>query len=330
MQFGRDHARTLLLSTCGALLAAALLAPTSLHARDTPFAGGDDAANIPLNSASKAVLVRWVADHTGLLQRLYFRVRVEGAPCKPGRSGYALGTTGRMQVATYRVLPDGRPDLNARLALEEFVPCARQTEESVDVNLGFLVTKGAEYATVVKNVDSNPSGNFFSTNYLFAATGVVGANGRNERNPNATDAYYGRDPRELVGYTTDGGANWALPGGPYGDNQGRAFIPTYVQEYADGFRGGQPYYWAGDTSSSVTMVFPNVPIPWTITPARRLHHRRRLRHPAPARQRRPARPGEPLRARHAARRHRAGYGRTRLHRQGPELRQSPTHGNPPG
>ena len=206
-----------------------------------------------------------MADHTGLLQRLYFRVRVEGAPCKPGRSGYALGTTGRMQVATYRVLPDGRPDLNARLALEEFVPCARQKEESVDVNLGFLVTKGAEYATVVKNVDSNPSGNFFSTNYLFAATGVVGANGRNERNPNATDAYYGRDPRELVGYTTDGGANWALPGGPYGDNQGRAFIPTYVQEYADGFRGGQPYYWAGDTSSSVTMVFPNVPMPWTIT-----------------------------------------------------------------
>jgi hypothetical protein len=127
------------------------------------------------------------------------------------------------------------------------------------------VERGREYATVIQNDDPDPTHNYSSTNFLYTATGLVGANARNERDPNAADAYYGLDPRELVGYSQDAGRTWSLPGGPYGPSGGRNFLPTYLQEYAGGQITGQPYYYATDpTTTTRTVIYTSVRRPWTI------------------------------------------------------------------
>lgn len=232
-----------------------------------PHAGGDSAANISVNTAGERVMTRWVAARTGTISTLYLRVKVENTTgcIYGGRTGYAAGTSGAFRATTYRVLPDGRPDTGAQLAQVQFTPCQRQSGESVDIPLNFAVTKGEEFATVVQNADGSPTTNWFSTNHLYTEAGVQGANGRNERNPDASDAYYGLDPREIVGYSTDGGATWSLPGGPYGAPGGKSFIASYIQKYSDGAVAGQPYYWTAPVSGTVAMVYPNVPQSWTIS-----------------------------------------------------------------
>jgi hypothetical protein len=228
------------------------------------LAAGDGSANFAMDSARKLALTRWVARRTGVLHTLYLHIKVEGSANCPygGRAGYASGTTGVMRVTTHLVLPDGRPDMGVALATDQFQPCARQVSESVAVRLDLSVVKGQEFATVVRNVDPDAAHNWFSQNFLYAANGLVGANARNERNPAATDALYGLDPRELVGYSPDGGATWWLPGGP---NTVAKYIPSYIQQYADGSTAGQPYYSAAPLSGPVTMTYPKIAGPWTIT-----------------------------------------------------------------
>jgi hypothetical protein len=175
-------------------------------------------------------------------------------------------------VTTHHVRPDGRPDMTGTLTVQDFRPCegprsiVNVREGVVRVPMGIRVDRGAEYATIVRNTDPVPSKNWSSTNHLWTATGIVGANGRNERSPAAADAYYGLDPRELVGYSKDGGKTWALPGGQYGHPRGRNFLPTYIQEFADGVLAGQPYYSSVPPSgANRTMVFRNIRRPWRIT-----------------------------------------------------------------
>lgn len=242
----------------------------SAGAVTTPHAGGDSAANIAMNSASKRQAIRWVAQRTGTLSTLYLRVKVEGSTNCPlgGRSGYASGTSGVLEATTYRTLSSGLPDTSSVLAKQSFNPCATQTGESVPLTLNLGVSKGQEYETVVRNADASPGTNWFSINYLYRGDygfGIAGANGRNERDPLASDAYYGLDPREVVAFSTDSGTNWSTPGGPYGASNGAAFLPTYIQKYSDGAKAGQPYYWAAAVSGTVTMVYPNVPVTWTIS-----------------------------------------------------------------
>lgn len=245
----------------------AAVAGSTAHASQAPVAGGDSAANIPLSTPDRIVATRWVAGHTGTLASLLLRVKVEGSDgCGyRGRPGYAAGDSGMLRATTVRVRHDGRPDLGRVLRRTQFAPCGRERGESVDIPLGLRVRKGMEFATLVQNVDPTPGANYFSTNHLYVKAGVVGANGRNERSARARDAVYGLDPREVVGYSTDGGATWDLPGGPYGVRGGRAFLPTYLQRYTDGVVTGQPYYWAEEVTGDVTMTFPRVPLPWTIS-----------------------------------------------------------------
>ena len=237
-----------------------------------PLAAGDSAGNMTLNGRSKWVLVRWVARRTGTLTALDLRIQADGSACRrSGRHGYGLGNGGSWHATTHTVLPDGRPDTSHTLATNDFRPC-RAGASLVDVRQGIVrlgldlsVVKGAEYATIVRNRDPAPERNYTSPNFLYLRGGAVGANARNERSPAAGDAYYGLDPRELVGYSSDGGRHWALPGGQYGRPRGRNFLPTYVQEYASGAPVGQPYYHTrGPTRESRTMVFSNVTSPWVI------------------------------------------------------------------
>jgi hypothetical protein len=268
-----------------ALLLALGLALISLvlpHARagavDAPFAGpapvaaGTSAANIPLNGAQKRIMVRWVARSTGTLSALHLRLQANGSACRlDGKTGYGAGNGGSWHATTHPVLPDGRPDQGITLATQDFRPCdgplavvdARQG--IVRLAMQLAVKQGAEYATVLRNDDPAPTTNYTSANFLYTATGILGANARNERSPLAPDSYYGLDPRELVGYSVDSGRTWALPGGPYGAPGGRNFLPTYLQEYADGSIGGQPFYYAATPSTAPrTMVFGNIRHTWVI------------------------------------------------------------------
>lgn len=256
--------------TAIAVVAVATATAGAASAVTTPHAGGDSAANISMNSAAKRQAIRWVAHRTGTLQSLYVRVKVEGSTNCPlgGRSGYAAGNTGVLEATTYRTLASGLPDTSAVLARDSFNPCTRQSGESAAITMNLAVTKGQEFATVIRNADAAPATNWFSLNYLYRGDygfGISGANGRNERDPLAADAHYGLDPREVVAFSTDAGATWKTPGGPYGANNGAAFLPTYIQSYADGAKAGQPYYWAAAASGTVTMVYPNVPVTWTIS-----------------------------------------------------------------
>jgi hypothetical protein len=237
-----------------------------------PVAAGDSAANIELDGPEKRVLVRWVARSSGTLSALHLRIQADGAVCRRnGQTEYGLGDGGGWRVTTYPVLADGRPDLSTPLQSTHFRPCTAQPDV-VDVRQGIVriamwlrVERGSEYATAIRNDAPDAGRNYTSTNFLFTDTGIVGANGRNERDPRAPDAYYGLDPRELVGYSQDAGRSWSLPGGPYGGAGGRSFLPTYLQEYANGQITGQPYYYTAEAATTTRhMVFGNITRPWTI------------------------------------------------------------------
>jgi hypothetical protein len=233
-------------------------------AAEPPLAAGDTAANIPLDSSRKRVLLRWVASDSGRLRRLYVRVKVEGSRCWAGRPGYAAGSGGVAEAIVYRTRSDGRPDVSRELARATVRPCSVQHGESLGFPLSLDVTAGEELATVVDNGDPHPTRNWFSLNFLYEHAGLVGPNSRNDRDPEAAGPAYGLDPRELVGYSSDAGRTWQLPGGPYGPSGGRAFLPTYIAEYADGRRDGQPYYYGHPLEGTVVMVFPHVRASWTI------------------------------------------------------------------
>lgn len=216
------------------------------------FAAGDSAANIQLSRKGQRVVLRWVPHRTGRLKALHLQVKVEGR-------GYAAGSGGVLRATTHPVLPDGRPNLRTVLAADSFSPRGREFGGSVVVRLGIYVRKGEEFATVIRNAARTPSSDFFSVNFLYAKSGVLGANGRNERHAAAADRYYGLDARELVGYSRDGGATWRLPGGPYGPHGGKAFLPTYVLQFAGGGSDGQFYYYSRPVHGTVQMVYPLAP-----------------------------------------------------------------------
>ena len=234
-----------------------------------PVAAGTSAANIALSGADRQVMLRWVARRTGTLSTLHMRIEAGGSACRLDSSpGYGLGNGGTWHVTTHPVLPDGRPDTSATLSTQDIRPCS---DPAADVRAGVIklamnlpVVKGDEYATVVRNSDPAPTANYSSTNFLYTRTGLSGANGRNERDPNASDVYYGLDPRELVGFSRDGGQTWALPG-TSANTADRGYLATYIQQFADGKLTGQPYYYSTPATTTKTMVYPNVPVQWNIT-----------------------------------------------------------------
>jgi hypothetical protein len=263
---------------CAGALVLALVAGRHHEARRSaaglpaPFAAGDSAGNMTLSGSGAWVLVRWVARSTGTLSALHLRLQADGSRCRQsGKTGYGRGSGGSWLVTTHHVRPDGRPDTGTALARFRLRPCADRPPVAdprqgiVRVPITLRVRRGEELATVIRNTDAVPSENFTSINFLYSARGVLGANGRNERSAGARDALYGLDPRELVGYSADAGRTWSLPGGQYGRAGGRNFLPTYVQEYADGRVAGQPYYYADSPSGEDrTMSFGPAARRWTI------------------------------------------------------------------
>jgi hypothetical protein len=237
-----------------------------------PIPAGNSAGNITLSSSQVRVAVRWVARTSGTLAALHLRVQGDGSECRrSGKTGYGAGTGGRWLATTHPAREDGRPDESRELARAEFRPC-EAPRSVVDVREGVVrlpmrrpVRAGDEHVTVIRNTDPRPSENYTSTNFLFTDAGLVGANARNERSADADDALYGLDPREAVGYSSDGGRSWAIPGGQYGKAGGRHFLPAYVQEFVDGRVAGQPYYYApAPVVRERTMVYAPAGRRWTV------------------------------------------------------------------
>jgi hypothetical protein len=132
------------------------------------------------------------------------------------------------------------------LRRERFSPCAREAADGFGpgygrLRIGVRVRAGEELATVIRSGNGDPARNHASTNWLAVTIRDAGANGRDEREASATGAVAGLDPREAVGVSGNRGRTFTVPAGRH---LGLALIPAYVQEYADGRRAGQPYYWA--------------------------------------------------------------------------------------
>jgi hypothetical protein len=236
-----------------------------------PIAGGSSAGNMAFNGRSKWVMIRWVARASGRLWRLQLRIQADGASCRlDGSTGYGSGNGGTWRATTHPVLANGRPDMGHTHSSIYLHPCSsggslvNVRQGVVRLPLRMNVRRGDEYATVIRNTARHARSNYTSINFLYSSHGILGANGRNDRSPTAADAYYGLDPRELVGYSRDGGRRWRLPGGQYGHPHGHNFLPTYVQQYSNGPVTGQPYYYTSGTSDSATMVFQNIRRPWQI------------------------------------------------------------------
>jgi len=117
------------------------------------------------------------------------------------------------------------------------------------------VKRGREYATLVRNGDAHAARNFSSLNFLYARGGLAGPNAANHRGAVAARSFYGLDPREVIGYSRNAGRTWQIPGGPYGVHGGAAFIPTFLEVFADGHAAGQPFYSSAPLIGPISMSF---------------------------------------------------------------------------
>ena len=99
-------------------------------------------------------------------------------------------------MTTHPVLADGRPDMSRTLATQDLRPCSEPTsvvdvrQGIVRLKMGIDATRGREYATVIRNTDADPDHNFTSPNFLYTETGILGANGRNERSLGRCDLHF--------------------------------------------------------------------------------------------------------------------------------------------
>lgn len=200
---------------------------------------GGAASNVALDTADDRVMIRWSVRRGGVVDLIHVRVKVEGSTDCPyrGRPGYASGTTGTLFATTHRIDDDGA--LSPPIARGSFNPCERQRGESVGIDIGAPAARGEILATVISNTDPNPDDNHFSLNFLTRNDG-------DRQSARGDVPFPGRDARESVQLSSDGGATW---------NASAELIPTYVVEYADGGTEGQPFYWSVPVTGRVVMTF---------------------------------------------------------------------------
>lgn len=237
--------------------------PAETPQAGAPFAVGDSSGNIKLNSAALGAY-RWVAKRTGTLSKFWIKVKATNTD----GSSYVGGTLGSWQANTYLAGADGLPS-GAALVTEDIAdPHARMVSDSSSTNnaialvLNIPVVQGAMYITTIGNTDAAPATNYASTNHLYtssgSSTGLLGAQSFNDLDVSDTRrSLYGLDPREAMGGKSAGGT-WYWPG----NNNGALakYLPTYVQEYQDGTKDGQPYYSASQIAAA-TQVQMDVTLP---------------------------------------------------------------------
>jgi len=236
--------------------------PSQIADLNPPFAAGDAAWNIALNTSAKRVAVRFVPDTTKTLARVYLHVKVSG-------SGYSGGLGGTCVATLHPMLGNGLPDLSHTLGRPQDFAVRENAAGTNLIHLDFdaPVQAGLPYVIVLQNGDPQPDRNYWSLNFLAADLGaqpsLAGAQGRNEPLAGARDVYYGLDPRESVGGSDDGGITWKLPGNT--DAPEAKWLPTYALAFSDGTVQAQPFYSSHQPpDGTYTMVYQRVRAPWTI------------------------------------------------------------------
>jgi hypothetical protein len=236
--------------------------PSRADDLNPPFAAGDASWNIRLNEAGKEVVLRFVPRVSKTLAHLYLHVKTSG-------SGYAGGTGGIALASLHPVAANGLPDARVVIGSELRVPVTANPAGPYLLRLDFGVPlrAGVPYALVVRNGDPDPARNYWSLNFLAVDTGptpaLAGAQSRNETAAGARDLFYGLDPREAVGGTSDGGKLWRLPGNT--DVSEAKWVPTYALVWSDRSVQAQPYYSShAPPDGTYTMVYRHVRSPWTI------------------------------------------------------------------
>jgi hypothetical protein len=177
-----------------------------------------------------------------------------------GRTDYGHGNGGRLRARLVPMKADGTPALDTVLAEETFYPVERYKETKAEFAIGdragmvyarfggIALQGGTPYWVIYQNVDPNPRMNYVSYNSPVVKDSESGPNGRNNVDPNTPGAILGLDPREVVGWTWDGGATWKF-GREVGG--GGPFIPgDYVGSLTTDNGTRMPWYAWQETGST--------------------------------------------------------------------------------
>jgi hypothetical protein len=176
--------------------------------------------NQPMNSADYIYAVRFVLDRDTKISRFFGGFNLEGTDWLGGRPGYSHGSGGIVRAQLCEVKADGTPNMRSMLGVEVVSVQQRYEESKLAYGApgktqllhwkmgGPTLAAGRMYAMTYRNVDPNPSVNWFSENSPTVKDSVAGPNGVNTLDPNAPGAIAGLDPREAVAWSQDGGKTW--------------------------------------------------------------------------------------------------------------------------
>jgi hypothetical protein len=213
-----------------------------------------------------------------------------------GRIDYGHGNGGRLRARLVPMKADGTPELGTVLAEEAFHPVERYKETKAEFAIGdragmvyarfggVALEGGTPYWVIYQNVHPNPRMNYISYNSPVVKDSRSGPNGRNNLHAGAPGAIVGLDPREVVGWTWNGGATWKFGrevggGGPWipGDYVGSLTtddgtrLPWYAWQEtgSTGLRSNQPYmsYPDGSGPSRYTLRVKDSPRRTVLTEA---------------------------------------------------------------
>jgi hypothetical protein len=248
--------------------------------------------NQAFTSGRYVYAIRFVLDRDTRIHRFFSGFSLEGTSKLGGRPHYAHGNGGTVWARLVQVDRKGRPDLDRVIAGERVNPVKRYFQTLAAYRIypfrtvflhfnmgGAKLRRGRMYAMTYANASRRPRQDWFSTNSPVVKASEAGPNGRNTLDANAPGAIMGLDPREVLGWSVNGGRRWVwgrrVGGGPapfsYAgsattDNGTR--LPWYAWQARPGARprSNQPYY-GYQQSGSFTMLVRAAPRAVTLTEA---------------------------------------------------------------
>jgi hypothetical protein len=222
-----------------------------------PVPAATSAWNMAMSQANRRGFFRFSFARASPVDKigLHLKCGTSGGPVAGGSnlSDYGKGDTGLIQFRLSLADPvTGAPDLSNVLATDgPFRPGWYSAVDSDRADSGdgivYMALNGYTPGSVDElvclewwNAHADPSNHWFSINALHDDTGPHGSYAANNLLTDYANATAGRDPRTCTGWSTNGGASWNIPGGPFGGQWNAA----YAVVYDDGAVQGQPTYYA--------------------------------------------------------------------------------------
>jgi hypothetical protein len=232
--------------------------PTEDFQPGWPFPPATTAWNMAMSASGRVGAFRIACPKAGTLEKIWLHLKCGSSTTSVG-GGYGAGTTGTMLAGIFSCDSQGKP-ADTLYQDVAFTPgwysaaagtLDRDNENSVYVDANSLVVTEDQLIIVLwKNTHASPGSNYFSINALHDDTGPRDAFAANNLSIDYENATNGFDPRTNTLWSTNGGASWTVPGGPFGG----AFQPAYGLEYSDGTVYGQPFYYGASLTTSEVQV----------------------------------------------------------------------------